>query len=323
MPSSTKTFYKYITPTALAGLLTNGNLKLSLKKDVNDPFELSPREHSGLAGIDDEYGFISLSGSPQISSLWGNYADCYRGACLEFEFEHLSSVDDRSPEMTRMGEVMRSLHVPLFPFKKRNRGTETSTDDFFNGTCIIKCQYQTSRVDLSNYNDSYIDKLVRDSSSPAYLNIREKLLNWLKVADVIRTKHIHWHTEDEYRTFMKLSEACSHQFINGKLMYFTKTLTPYIKRIIISDSCAYKKHEIESAIKLAFQKDENTISESIEVVTASFSTSEYKLEGIPLSEDAEKRAKDNDKLAQAIEIFLRSDSEKRKKLLELLEANAD
>ena len=321
MPSSTKTFYKYITPTALAGLLTNGNLKLSLKEDVNDPFELSPYAHSGLAGIDKEYGFISLSGSPQISSLWGNYADCYRGACLEFEFEHLTSLNDKSAEMTRMGEVMSALHVPLFPFKKREARASTSTDDFFNGTCIIKCQYQTSRVNLSNYTESYIDTLVRDSSSPSYLNIREKLLNWLKVADVIRTKHILWHTEDEYRTFMKLCNASSHQFINGKLMYFTNNLTKYIKRIIISESCAYKKHEIESAIKLASKKEETNIRENIEVIEASFSENHYTLEGIPLSEDAEKRAIDNDNLAQAIEIFLRCNSEKRKRLLELLQAN--
>ncbi len=87
--------YKFIGERYLYESLLFKRLKVSKPSEVNDPFEFCPfsftsrlERHTwkkAMQGPESEAGFISFSKSWESPSLWGNYADNHRGACLEFE----------------------------------------------------------------------------------------------------------------------------------------------------------------------------------------------------------------------------------------------
>ena len=91
------TLYKYITPIALASLIQHGDLKLTYRKDANDPFECLPDGYSPQDKVLSHLGIVSLTGNKSNHPMWGNYADKYRGACIEFQMKYFYLQQDKNP----------------------------------------------------------------------------------------------------------------------------------------------------------------------------------------------------------------------------------
>lgn len=99
-------FYKYKSnfDIYVMDIIVHSRMYLSSYKKLNDPMEgvlgFDPWFKDGAKNLNiatysercdarvnaiNEYGILSLSRSPEISLMWGHYADGFRGVCIEVE----------------------------------------------------------------------------------------------------------------------------------------------------------------------------------------------------------------------------------------------
>ncbi|WKL58041.1 DUF2971 domain-containing protein [Asticcacaulis sp. ZE23SCel15] len=86
-------------------------IKISIIKDLNDPFEFTALSLTGLdqretlnhikSGVSENVGIVCLSSSWQHILMWSHYADKHRGICLGFDFQgHVEKVQYDSKFLT-------------------------------------------------------------------------------------------------------------------------------------------------------------------------------------------------------------------------------
>lgn len=83
--------YMYASEKALKSILDTWSLKASLTHDVNDPMECMPQKYHvsepvARSSHEGKAAYLCFSKTMSSPSMWGNYADEGKGACLAFLF---------------------------------------------------------------------------------------------------------------------------------------------------------------------------------------------------------------------------------------------
>lgn len=227
------TLYKYITPIALASLIEHGDLKLTYRKDANDPFECLPDGYSPQDEVLSHLGIVSLTGNKSNHPMWGNYADKYRGACIEFQIKYFYLQQDKNPsnrgeQLAYEGKELEKLGTKAY-FIQYWKDEEREPIDLRGGDVLLKCEYSNNRSD--------------PQSAFAANNKQQIRIGHQKWLRQIITKHTDWQYEDEYRVTMRHSR-CSRFSEGPPSMYFTNALTRYITKIILGPKSEYSPLEV-------------------------------------------------------------------------------
>lgn len=281
--TKTITLYKYITPIALAGLIQHGDIKLTYRKDANDPFECLPGGFNPDEDILDHLGILSLTSKWDNHPMWGNYADKYRGACIEFKISYFYI----SPKKAQTSEhISREEELALFSRDLRKVGTtalffqywedgDKKKIDTRGGDVLVKCEYSTQRSNSQNFHWTNTRKQEIEAQQKLYRQIC--------------TKHRDWKYESEYRVTMRHSR-CSRFIVGPPSMYFSNAFTRYITRIILGPKCEYTSKEVEFLITKQREQMqlEHYIPNTAEIVQAQFNKNSFDLEII--EEDSQTKS---------------------------------
>lgn len=276
--SSTLILYKYLTPIALKGLIKNGDFRISTSDDVNDPFELKPKRADVNIKSCLPLGFLSLTASPVGPAMWGNYADKYQGACVELTIPYISwgkyQDSKQASLLSAMSKFLNREGISCYVFHNEETDNRENYDVslkiLFSGICALKCQYLSTRKEFK--------KLGELNNPTNKSNVDKIISSWVKACRLAIAKNILWSYEDEYRVPILLSNASRTEFVNDKILCFTNKLTKYISRIIVSPRATYNAQTVKAAIKCS----STPLSESIEVITANFSSTEFGFENLSL-----------------------------------------
>lgn len=307
MCCDTLTLYKYVTPAALKGLLEHGDIRISTKDSVNDPYELMVKGLEINKHYFNQYGFLSLSANAQSPPMWGNYANLYKGACIEFRIPYFSwKAGHAYTASAGMGEALRRLKIPVYPLLNSSNETKTTSPSILlNGKSIIKCRYINTRKSLQEIG-------INLKKSP----FREKLKDWILIANFVRSKFAQWHYENEYRIIMQTKQASRHQYVNDNLMIFSNLLTPYIKRILLSPYSSVTAGVLQSAINTSEPLKKST---NIEVVQGYFSKTDFSLDKLDLGEQHIETENRDKIIYSIIELLETKSTEEIDKALDILQ----
>lgn len=272
--------YKYISPTALSGLIQHGDFRITFRQDANDPLELLPKGElpdNKVHMSNEDLGFISLTKNNNCPPLWGNYADKYQGACVRFDFDYYfcnpkkinrdKSFEER---MALDGITIKGWGLNTYYFQHVVKDDRRSVRT--RGDIILKCVYK---------DDRSLKELVKNNG----LGSREKLLyrftrDWL----IIATKHKSWSYEEEYRLPVVRSDSTRSDF-QIPTMYFSNCLTRYITKIILGPKCPLTPQDVNNMIaarRKSAAYRQNYLKEDLNIVKAQFKKDNYLLK-IPRS----------------------------------------
>lgn len=270
------TLYKYITPVALAGLIQHGDIKLTYRKDANDPFECLPDGNNPEDDTLAHLGILSLTSKCLNHPMWGNYADKYRGACIEFGIDYFSiESPEKAPE--NKGEELAidsidyaKLGTTALFFQYWEDGKHKKIDQR-GGDVLLKCEYTHERSNPQNW--------FWTGTRQQELEGRQK---WFRQ---IITKHTDWQYEDEYRVTMR-HNRCSRFSVGPPTMYFTNAFTRYITKIILGPKCEYSPLEIAFLISKRRKQlaEPLYIPRNVKIVKAKIQERSFDLE-IPEEDD--------------------------------------
>lgn len=269
------TLYKYVTPIALASLIEHGDLKLTYRRDANDPFECLPDGYHPHDEVLSHLGIVSMTGNKSSHPMWGNYADKYRGACIEFKMEYFyiqgnKQPDNRGEQLAYEGKELEKLGTKAY-FIQYWKDEEREPIDLRGGDVLLKCEYSNNRSDPQSAFPANNEKQIREGHQ-----------KWLRQ---IITKHTDWKYEDEYRVTMR-HHRCSRFSAGPPSMYFTNALTRYITKIILGPKCEYSPREIAFLIsRNRKQLEEHLyIPRDVKIVQAKIRECSFDLE-IPEDDD--------------------------------------
>lgn len=262
--------YKYITIKALYSFLNYGDLKITFPEDANDPYEFVSNEEKPEQRTSEE-GFISLSEEENIPSLWGNYAEEYKGACLEFLIPFFTS-------STPSSDIKAFVNV----FCQENdhnakiigaRAPSRSRDyikylgfDPSGGDIFYKCRYSDAPYCK---NTKYTPpQTISDKVKDIYRQC-------MKIFDRIATKSTAWHHEKEYRIALSKSKRCLTRiiYVDGKQLYLSDRLKPFCSKIILAP---YSPFSVNDA-KEIMEKAKPWKDKAPKIVRAEFVKGQYKL----------------------------------------------
>lgn len=264
------TLYKYISLKALEGLLRFGDFKVSYRKDCNDPQEMTPSGY--LPHQENMYsnrGFLSFTTKSDCAPLWGNYADKYAGACIEFEFDYFKSenlenveeneryVFENLKEVTSLGFDVK--YIKAF-FDENDKMLKTSISRYL----LIRCIYQKDRKRVRHNGMAFSESQAKKDAS----------MYWWRV---MCTKDADWEYEDEYRLPLSLRDVSR---INDDFppMLFTNIPTPYIRKIILGPECKLSCYDVEYMLYLNKKNiHDNLLPEDVCVIKAQYARKSYAL----------------------------------------------
>ena len=269
--NKTITLYKYISEVALHGLIEHGDFRVTYREYCNDPYEMLPaytnpqKKHNR----NDKQGFSSFSECPDNATLWGNYADKYAGARVEFEFGYFSENDINLDDTNLTDNALRE-HINLL----KELGFNAYYISAFNDKGIlkpsifrhflIKCKYVKERIKsecvISPGGITSEDEMILQSKKEHFL--------------LTCTKGTDWKEEKECRLLIKPPHDSYKRLLEDEItMEFTKIPTPYIKSILLGPKSKYSKEEVKSWIEkqrnsIAPQK--NYIPENVKIMKANY-----------------------------------------------------
>lgn len=237
----TLTLYKYITPTALKGLLEYGDFKLTYASDANDLNELKYIDKkTGKIHVYEHLGFLSMSKHSNHEALWGNYADKHRGACIEVKIPYFYIVGESTPKS--LGEKIeknacsrlrrKGMDVYCFCYGRYDDGENKI--DLRGGDFIMECYY----------NDAlYVHQGGYSSAQKFYQDM------WRLVS----RKHTDWSYEKEYRIVIR-PERRSRVSVDFPPMFFSDAITRFITKIILGPHCDMTPADVESITNVKREK---------------------------------------------------------------------
>lgn len=277
--------YKYISVRALTGFIEHGDIKITYKSDANDPYESSPKGiHPGLSKSC-THGFLSLTKSRNNHSMWGTYADKFRGACLQFDIPYFTYNDAKShhevdnilatftdifqqTKITNDNKNYYSVDCRFMRFKINDNHVLLEDED-----TIISCLYTHER-----YNpDSPI--YIPDEINTSYRNLLEK--NLRKILS-LATKEKSWEHEQEYRVPISLS-GITRSLYGEHPMFFSKRLSKFISGIILAPFCPFDEKTIKSMLRC--NKDSSIRNIPVEKVFCNVENYELTQSSINLTEN--------------------------------------
>lgn len=259
--------YKYMTTQALYSFLTRGVLKITFPEDANDPFEFLSASEIPTQQTS-EQGFISLSEEDDNPSLWGNYAEKYKGACVRFSIPFLTfdekqqvnsainSQQSLSSVMSCNGRQARIIGV---------RGDSDHPNVIFSGggDILFKCLYRDKPFDNNiSYNPP-------EGTPDIFLSVYNTLM---KIYDKIAIKSEEWQHEKEHR--IALGKKCSTCIIcNEQKIYLSNRLTPFCSKIILAPFSLFTVQDV----KRIMANSKPWKDKPVDVVKAEFQKGKYKL----------------------------------------------
>ena len=232
----TLTLYKYITPTALIGLLEHGDFKLTRASDANDLSELKFKYKDGSVGEYRDFGFISLSKHANHEALWGNYADKYSGACIELQIPYFSVKEGAEPK--NLGEKI-DFEI-CAPLRQQN----------YNAYCICYDNYDDGYDKIDNRGGDFLIKCFYNDdlcvNQVAY-DANDNLNFHQSIWKLVSRKHTDWEYENEYRIVIR-KERFSRFSIGLPPMFFSNEITRFISKITLGPRCRIEPDEVEFII---------------------------------------------------------------------------
>ena len=264
------TLYKYISLKALEGLLRFGDFKVSYRKDCNDPQEMTPSGY--LPHQENMYshrGFLSFTTKSDCAPLWGNYADKFAGACIEFEFDYfnlekLESAVESERNVFEYLEKVTALGFDVKYIKSFFDENDKMLKPSIARYLLIKCIYQKDRKRVQHNGMSRSESQAEIDAS----------MYWWRV---MCTKDADWEYEDEYRLPLSLHDVSR---VNDGFppMLFTNIPTPYIRKIILGPECKLSCHEVENMLYLSKKNiNDNLLPEDLCVIKAQYTRKSYAL----------------------------------------------
>ncbi|MBT8778777.1 DUF2971 domain-containing protein [Akkermansia muciniphila] len=268
--------YKYVNLYSLMQIIEHCDMKISFREDANDPYEMLEQGiyPGDVIGTYREYGFISLSRSNDVPSLWGNYADKYSGACIEIE-------------------------MPYF----RNEYVEGMMDDFgismSNGYRGL-CRFALERSNLAQQPQIYINKYryFNEKDLRIYIGGGDFLVKCLYTGSerfkcdasvlpndemlimfgTLGLKDYTWEYEQEYRVPVMKRAATRCSFSDDRIMYFSDTIMRFVKRIILGPKCKYSVEQINEYLQTHKGINNHNYFTDIKITQAKFSKTTFSLE---------------------------------------------
>ncbi len=247
--------YKYLNSEVLVSFIKEGDLRVTFSEDANDPFEFCPSGHLPPMGLWKGEGFISFSACNNIPSLWGNYADKYRGACIEFEIPYLNDQGSNSDDLNvkaqkcyRNSRVISSEGREMKVIGFRTDKLEASKICYSRGDALFKCMYSETRSMRDQEYEEIISKIDVGTDEDEKKSVRSFFRTLLETYDVIATKHDCWSCEEEYRLTVSREYATRGSFSHGQLMFFSNRVTRFASSIILAPLSNLKKDEVKKLI---------------------------------------------------------------------------
>lgn len=210
--------HKYMSVEGLKALLTYHSIKLSFGYEANDCFEMLqgdavPSSNKRTAAVE-KHGFISLSARNDSPYMWGNYADHYKGARIDFVFE------------VETDKKIENRYFRIDKDKPRNYRLIDVDKIDFDGAYIDKCEYEINRIDKV---DKRLEKCTRN---------------------IISNKERSWAQEEEYRIIYSISVAgkpspwvASAASSNG-IIYTTRDINHCIYKIALGPLCEISRKDV-------------------------------------------------------------------------------
>ena len=275
------TLYKYISVKGLEGLIRNGSFKVTYRTNCNDPQEMTPAGRVGDFSMYDYRGFLSFTKNGNNSPRWGNYADSYTGACIEFEFDYFSdsNIRESEPEEKLLLERVCDLRKMGFEVKFFNA--------FFDGTKYVPSGQSRLLIDCIYSREHRRVEWPHGSETWEGAKRNAEYFAWA----IMCTKDKAWEYEDEVRMPIYRSRDILNPDEEDKretALVLTKVPTKYIKRIILGPLSKYTEESVRNAISRNRKQQEEMdtyIPSDAEVVKAQFSKYSYELNYTGQEED--------------------------------------
>ena len=264
--------YKYVTVNGLAGLVDNGAFKVTYRGACNDPQELTPAGDVLEKSIYDYYGFLSFSKDGNNSSMWGNYAEHYKGACIELEFEYFNA--DRISEANK-----EEIQLLQYALRLSHKGFNVRFfNAFYDGNqyipsgvsrLLIECLYRKNRRRVEwPQGAETMHEAKRQAEEFAW--------------SIMCTKDICWKHEKEVRMpIYRGRDIINHtKQLEKDTVELTRVPTRYIKRIILGPLSEMNESELQTKIDIKRKIIDNAdlyIPQDVIVVKAQFSKYLYEL----------------------------------------------
>lgn len=263
--------YKYVSDIAFFDFLKYGDLKITFNDDCNDPYELTRRGIYPDKSSRNVIGFISLSSNNNVPSLWGNYASQYCGACLEFSIPYFVNNHDGTPEseMGNFTDLLKLLGVEEYIIRRYYDPKEPDSlcTISYKSDTIMKCTYCDFQRPCEN--DDYREILLNAGVPREFWeHAKSRIYEYKKLA----SKHISWEHEKEYRIY-SLADYATRSVYQGKIMYFSNILSPYLSKIILGPKINIYVSDVSRIINPAFYT-----KCSFSIAKAKFSPTSYLLD---------------------------------------------
>jgi len=261
----TLTLHKYVSVKALEGFLNNGDLKLTYRTDANDPYEMLEKGKIPSLSPRDVDGFLSFTTKYDDLSMWGNYADKFRGACLTFSFPFFTY--DNKMEASQLNNILAvqtkimaenniSLYFLGFSFDERNKSVHLESCDI-----IVGCIYKKERYDSN-------EPIEMENIHGVHAHL---LPHFCKEAVRIGSKSPDWAHEKEFRLLVPSFKIDRISFTPSH-MRFTKSVTKYLSAITIAPFCHFTRDDV-----LFLVLKNSDIPQNVSIITSNFDPDGYGL----------------------------------------------
>ncbi len=251
--------YKYVTSAALREILVNGDLKISFQHDANDPYELRLAGTLPDEGKSADFGFISFSDKHDIASLWGNYAEHFKGACLKFEIPYFAPSDNQNDSFFYRTTFLieKLFNIESYIVTRRiDRNNKANILLVNGGDFIVKCRYLDKRSSGTMENTAM--------EIPSFKGFEKLYSTLIRIAQ----KDKSWAAESEYRACIKY-----HQRVDAlKNMFFTTSFIHNLTEIIITPYATHKKDKIQE-----FLNSGNMHNKNIKITETEFSRDTFSI----------------------------------------------
>ena len=216
------------------------------------PAGISPGESEG----EDNIGFISFSAQNDIASLWGNYAEKFKGACLRFDIPYFTSEGNPNSienSLQHTSNIMNKCGIEIFYIRRGvDKENGANVIQLHNGDVIVKCRYQEKRF---NKIESPSDE--------------EQMKAWITAYNVysqIAQKDVSWINEKEYRACIRRETTARQN------MKFSSLFTPFLRNIIITPNTTLKIDELQELLNSG-----NIQNKQIEIIEAKFTRDTFSI----------------------------------------------
>lgn len=266
------TLYKYISVNGLNGLIEDGTFKVTYRKNCNDPQELTPAGEVAEISMYDHYGFLSFSKDGNNSPLWGNYADHYKGACIEFEFDCFDPEKIEKANEAERGLLLYARRIQDMGFNVKYFNA------FYDGDKYIPSGLSRLLIDCLYSKDRSRIEWPQGSETMHEARKRAEEFAWA----IMCTKDIGWEYEQEVRMPIYRNRDIINPVdeIRENSLMLTRVPTKYIKKIILGPLCEFTAGELQEKIDEKRQFIDNVdayMPHDAVVVKAQFSKSSYAL----------------------------------------------